>query len=773
MEANTTRLRFAAALLLVATLPVAAEYLVLGGGGAAEFPGAVRVAAGSVVLLFLPGVFWIVGFGMLFLRPADRNVWLLSLIFCCVAVLPDPGLVAPEAVPRLLRAYTATYRMLAGDLAPAAFCFLFFRFPARSTLDRAAPWLKWGLLWTGVAMVATNRWPPPATLEEMAAYGGTWLTGLLATARELIEFPLTMGVPLGLLALVLHTVQAPSSEVRRKARVLAAGAVFGMGPFLLLLFWAGFVGLPAFWLWGVAMLFLPIMPAAFVYTIVRHRVLDLPVLLRRSVRYVLVVRGLVVVSILASVAITIVLVRLVGRFLPMATELGTPAAVLLAALAGVGVARAGADVERRVTGRIDRAFFRDRYDARQVLESLVDRVRAAHGRDELATMLETEVRTALHPASLALWLASREGQLEGQGGGDGEPATLDPDAGALSYLAGRGQPLIVPPAGASGEARPVARLRALLQPLDVECVTPLVDQNERLVGLIALGPRLSDEPYSGEDRRLLAVAADRAALTMQALMLGEAMAERLEAERRAEREIAMAQEVQHQLLPAEAPRMPGLECAGHCSQARSVGGDYYDFIPTGPDGLMLVLGDVSGKGISAALLTSNLQATLRAQYAATGDDPVRLLERVHELFFASTPGNRYATLFLGSYHQSTGELRYVNCGHIPPLVVRADGAVETLEVTATPIGLFEQWVGASAATTLRPGDTLVICSDGIPEAMNDADELFGDDRLEATLRANARLPVPDLIDAIQRAVQQFAGTRQSDDLTLLVARATA
>ena len=116
----------------------------LGGGGAAEFPGAVRVAAGSVVLLFLPGVFWIVGFGMLFLRPADRNVWLLSLIFCCVAVLPDPGLVAPEAVPRLLRAYTATYRMLAGDLAPAAFCFLFFRFPARSTLDRAAPWLKWG-----------------------------------------------------------------------------------------------------------------------------------------------------------------------------------------------------------------------------------------------------------------------------------------------------------------------------------------------------------------------------------------------------------------------------------------------------------------------------------------------------------------------------------------------------------------------------------------------------------------------------------------------------
>ena len=110
-----------------------------------------------------------------------------------------------------------------------------------------------------------------------------------------------------------------------------------MGPFLLLLFWAGFVGLPAFWLWCVAMLFLPIMPAAFVYAIVRHRVLDLPVLLRRSVRYVLVVRGLVVVSILASVAITIVLVRLVGRFLPTATELGTPAAVLLAALAGVGV----------------------------------------------------------------------------------------------------------------------------------------------------------------------------------------------------------------------------------------------------------------------------------------------------------------------------------------------------------------------------------------------------------------------------------------------------
>ena len=169
---------------------------------------------------------------------------------------------------------------------------------------------------------------------------------------------------------------------------------------------------------------------------------------------------------------------------------------------------------------------------------------------------------------------------------------------------------------------------------------------------------------------------------------------------------------------------------------------------------------------------ANLQATLRSQYAGGADDPARLLERANRLFFASTPGNRYATLFLAEFSPATRELRYVNCGHVAPVLARAGGAVETLDATGTVIGLFDDWFGDSAATVLEPGDTLVVCSDGVTEALSDDEEEYGEDRFRDAVAAHRGLPVPELLATVQTEVQQFAGTVQSDDLTLLVARAT-
>ena len=168
---------------------------------------------------------------------------------------------------------------------------------------------------------------------------------------------------------------------------------------------------------------------------------------------------------------------------------------------------------------------------------------------------------------------------------------------------------------------------------------------------------------------------------------------------------------------------------------------------------------------------ANLQATLRSQYAGGAGDPARMLECANRLFFASTPGNRYATLFLAEFSQATRELRYVNCGHVPPVLARADGAMETLAPTATVIGLFEEWFGESAVTVLEPGDTLVVCSDGVTEALSDDEEEYGEDRLRDAVAAHRGLAVPELLRTLQTAVQQFAGAVQSDDLTLLVARA--
>ena len=377
------------------------------------------------------------------------------------------------------------------------------------------------------------------------------------------------------------------------------------------------------------------------------------------------------------------------------------------------------------------------------------------------------LRSAFRPVSLAVYLEDPDGRLVAADLPEG-PGILARDAAALAAIAGRARPAILPPPGIESAADELHRLLAPLRP---ECLVPMVDRNERLVGMVVLGGGQSEEPYSGEDIRLLTVVSLQSALTVQTICLSEEMAARIEAERRAEHEVEIAKKVQRQLLPSRAPALSGFACAGVCIQAKSVGGDYYDFVELGADRVGFVLADVSGKGIAAALLMANLQATLRSGYASAADDPARLLERANRLFFASTPGNRYATLFLAEFRPATGELRYVNCGHVPPVLARSDGAIETLEPTATVIVLFEEWIGESGVTVLEPGDTLVVCSDGVTEALSEEEEEYGEDRLRDAVAARRSLAVPDLLAALQTSVQQFAGAVQSDDLTLLVARA--
>jgi len=229
-------------------------------------------------------------------------------------------------------------------------------------------------------------------------------------------------------------------------------------------------------------------------------------------------------------------------------------------------------------------------------------------------------------------------------------------------------------------------------------------------------------------------------------------------------------QVQSKLFPQKMPSLQTLDYAGACTQARAVGGDYYDFLDLGPGRLALVLADVAGKGIAAALLMANLQANLRSQYALALDDLSSLLRSVNRLFHESTAPERYATLFFGIYEDATRRLRYVNCGHNPPMLLRADGKVEWLEATATVLGLFDTWDCAVGETRLDSGDTLIVYSDGVTEARNDQGEEFGQDRLlEAALNLN-HLGASSLLETLVPRVQQFCSYEQDDDLTLLVIR---
>jgi serine phosphatase RsbU (regulator of sigma subunit) len=327
----------------------------------------------------------------------------------------------------------------------------------------------------------------------------------------------------------------------------------------------------------------------------------------------------------------------------------------------------------------------------------------------------------------------------------------------------RGQPWeIVPTAGD-------APALAIFLPLQPECLVPIQGRNIELLGLAVLGPKLSEESYSGEDKRLLDSVANQAGIALENFDLAESMAERLEAERRARQEMDIARQVQSKLLPQKAPLLQTIEYAGACIQARAVGGDYYDFLDLGEGRVGFVLADVAGKGISAALLMANLQAHLRSQSAIVSHDFAETLERVNRLFFESTEPNNYATLFIGVYEDQSRRLRYVNCGHNPPVILHSD-RVERLCATATVLGLFEQWQCDVAEAVICPNDILAICTDGVLEAANPAGEEFGEAGLVAALRCRRDDSASELLASVIEAVKIFAPGDQADDITLLVAK---
>ena len=249
-----------------------------------------------------------------------------------------------------------------------------------------------------------------------------------------------------------------------------------------------------------------------------------------------------------------------------------------------------------------------------------------------------------------------------------------------------------------------------------------------------------------------------------------AASERLEAERRLEHELLIARQVQARLFPQTSPALRTLDYAGVCVQARHVGGDYYDFLSFGPDRLGLLVGDISGKGIAAALLMANLQANLRSLLAMAREQPRGFLRRANEAFFHNTGDSAYSTIFFAEYCDETRQLCYANCGHLPGLLLRATGAVEELAPTATPLGLFRDLEVETGVSRMDPGDVLALYTDGVTEACNADQEEFGQHRLIAALQQHAGRSAQATVDAVLADVQRHSVGEQADDITLIVAK---
>jgi phosphoserine phosphatase RsbU/P len=288
-------------------------------------------------------------------------------------------------------------------------------------------------------------------------------------------------------------------------------------------------------------------------------------------------------------------------------------------------------------------------------------------------------------------------------------------------------------------------------------------------GLIAVADKESRRgvgPFFPPDRRTLSLFANQAALALENARLH---LQALEKER-LEREMHLAAEIQRQILPKGAPVVPGYQVAGWYRPARQIGGDYYDLFPLRDGRLGLVLGDVSGKGMPAALMVSTLHSALRLLLDQAVFGPV-LLERLNRHIAESSAANKFITMLLAELDPLSGVLHYMNAGHNPAILLRQDGSVEHLGAGGLPLGLMPEARFQSRAITLGRGDLLCIYSDGITEAESPGEEEFGMERLTDLLRRGRDLPLPELAALIPEAVGEHSqGLPQGDDQTLVLLR---
>ncbi len=293
--------------------------------------------------------------------------------------------------------------------------------------------------------------------------------------------------------------------------------------------------------------------------------------------------------------------------------------------------------------------------------------------------------------------------------------------------------------------------------------------NERTIGLVLCGLRLRNQPYSQEDLEFGLTLASRAAGAIEnAWFFQEALTAR-----EIERELTLAAGIQQDLFPKKMPIPLGWDVAARNRQARQVGGDYFDGMTLRRDGeekVLYVVSDVAGKGIGSALLMANMQATLRA---LLHHEPTleAIAREANELLFASTPSNRYATAFLLLLDAATGEADFVNSAHNQPLLLRADDAQEWLDGPGLALGLMKRSTQQQSHVAIAPGDILVIYTDGVSEAVNAADEEFGEQRLLETVRQLRHQSARTIVDGIFQAIEYHVGDApQHDDITLMVVK---
>jgi sigma-B regulation protein RsbU (phosphoserine phosphatase) len=725
-------------------------------------------------LLFglLPLVCMLIGYWVVFAKPTAPNAWLLLmlLIFPEVVFGLGTGLAAGGGL-----VFRGIYWYSLQILGPLALLPFAIYFPERSRIDVRLPWLKWAVI--GPALLC-------AIVDFRQVYGQFYLAGNSSRLIHIVHWTDRIENALNLMCVLLYLIiifdklrSASTKDARRRLRVLLAGTGTGLGALLVV-----FVLLPDLgysprarghlWLaYAGAALFM-LAPLTLAYVVLVQRAMDLSILVRQGTKYALARATVWGVQLLL---IAVVSYRLL---LPLVTQQQVPRDQLWqGAVFLFLIAMSPFVFRKKSTNWLDKRFFREAYDSERVLKELSDEVRRYTESEPLLQTVSKCVAETLHVSQIGFLLRGGAdfkltraiGALPGSTG----TLTLASHSSTIRNLTNTNSPVHLyreePDAWylMAGQSE-----RRTLDELGAELFLPLSGRN-RLMGVMALGPKQSEAAYSKSDLHLLQVLATQTGMALELSELAHSLANEAAVRERANREMEIAREVQERLFPQEMPKLDGVSIAGACRAALGVGGDYYDVFRLEDGRLGLAIGDVSGKGISAALLMASLRASLRAVTIDNRGDLAKLMDKVNRLVYEASADNRYATFFFGAFDPVSRILKCVNAGHNAPLVLRQkpDGESETLRLEADGpvVGLLPFALYTEQSLCLEPGDLLVSYTDGISEAMTHNDEEWGEARMMAAAIIEKDASADGVLRTIFAQADKFtAGAPQHDDMTVLI-----
>jgi sigma-B regulation protein RsbU (phosphoserine phosphatase) len=722
----------------------------------------------------------LLGAWVVLVRPRDRLAWILFGLMLCFSQLFTSFKI--ESWGPGYRDVAMAYHTALATSWPI-FMFLFgFYFPEPFPFyARMGP----RRMWIPVLVIAPALFnvvvAVAVTVIEMTDY-----TRAAAVVRNFQPFSIPLRIYLYCVvgfgffsSIFTKSAIAGSPDAKRRLSLLYWGATVALVPIFLVSLVPLFRGKTMYdvfpdWFIGVTLILTTIFPLTLAYIIVVQRAMDVRVVVRQGLQYGLAKSGIRVLQFVA-IAIVIAAAFALGS---KSNQLGKIVIIAIAVTVGFSIPQLG----NRLRTWIDRRFFREAYNTDQVLSDLSDQVRSMVETRPLIETVATRISETLHIPQVAVLLGAS---------GPYRPAfalgySTTPD---VSFSAGTGTAKVLkanreparvyfddPGSWLYRDPEVNEQERAGLADLHAELLLPL-STRDKLLGFISLGPKRSDEPYSGTDVRLLKSVAAQTGLALENARLMSAIADEVAQRERLNREVEIAREVQERLFPQTLPPIAGVEYAGACRPALGVGGDYYDFLALPGGQLGIAIGDVSGKGIAAALMMASLQASLRGEATRAPENLAALMSNVNRLVFEASSSNRYATFFYGQYNPATRLLTYVNAGHNPPMLFHGtdkDLQLSRLEVGGTVVGLLESFPYEQGSLRIEPGDVFVAFTDGISESMNSADEEWGEKALIETVKTCSGLSPSETITRIMQAADEFvAGAKQHDDMTLVVLRAAS